>query len=67
MVHCTPMPDSILDNPGPQFSTAEYAGTPGVDCCQFTAMKPNETTHRKCRAQLAGVAQTISRLTWIGN
>ena len=29
------MPDSILGQPTPQFSTAEYAGTPGIDCCRF--------------------------------
>ena len=29
------MPDSILGKSSPQFSTAEYAGTPGADCCRF--------------------------------
>jgi hypothetical protein len=29
------MPDSFLGKSGPQFSTAEYAGTPAEDCCRF--------------------------------
>ena len=30
-----PMSDGAFDNPSPQFSTAEYAGLPGNDRCQF--------------------------------
>ncbi|HWX56678.1 MAG TPA: hypothetical protein VN176_19000 [Verrucomicrobiae bacterium] len=29
------MPDSILGKPEPQFSTAEYPGTPGAETCRF--------------------------------
>ena len=35
MVTFRPMSDGAFDNPSPQFSTAEYAGLPGNDRCQF--------------------------------
>ncbi len=40
------MPDSILGKPSPQFSTAENAGTPGIDCCRFCGQPVGDRYYR---------------------